>query len=163
MRFQVKEDGGAPVEIVQSLAKWKRLALARYGFQVGEGLYTDMNAIRPDETIDNTHSIYVDQWDWEKILTPEQRNLQTLKDTVEAIYDAISRTEFHIASRHSNIRPVLPAHYVHHGRRVVHPPPATSPAAAGGADLRGAQSRVRDRHWRSTAGRPAARRPRTRL
>ena len=70
VRFCVKEDGGAPVEIVQSLAKWKRLALARYGFQVGQGLYTDMNAIRPDETIDNTHSIYVDQWDWEKILNP---------------------------------------------------------------------------------------------
>ncbi|MHB8865708.1 MAG: aspartate--ammonia ligase [Pirellulaceae bacterium] len=109
VRFSVKEDGDAPVEIVQSLAKWKRLALARYGFQVGQGLYTDMNAIRPDETIDNTHSIYVDQWDWEKILNPEERNLQTLKDAVEAIYDVIGRTEFYIASRHSNIRPMLPA------------------------------------------------------
>jgi len=109
VRFHVKEDGGAPVEIVQSLAKWKRLALARYGFEVGQGLYTDMNAIRPDETIDNMHSIYVDQWDWEKILGPDERNLQTLKDAVEAIYDVISRTEYHIASRHSNIRPLLPA------------------------------------------------------
>ncbi len=109
VRFQVREDGGAQVEIVQSLAKWKRLALARYGFQTGQGLYTDMNAIRPDEVIDNTHSIYVDQWDWEKILGPDERNLQTLKNTVEAIYDVISRTEFHIASRHSNIRPILPA------------------------------------------------------
>ncbi|MHB0956217.1 MAG: aspartate--ammonia ligase [Pirellulaceae bacterium] len=109
VRFLVKEDGDAPVEIVQSLAKWKRLALARYGFQVGQGLYTDMNAIRPDETIDNTHSIYVDQWDWEKTLNPEERNLQTLKDAVEAIYDVIGRTEFYIASRHSNIRPMLPA------------------------------------------------------
>ena len=109
VRFPVKEDGDAPVEIVQSLAKWKRMALARYGFQVGEGLYTDMNAIRPDETIDNTHSIYVDQWDWEKILRPDERNLQTLKTAVEAIYDVICRTEFHIASRHSNIRPLLPA------------------------------------------------------
>lgn len=108
VRFAVKEDGGAQVEIVQSLAKWKRLALARYGFQVGQGLYTDMNAIRPDETIDNTHSIYVDQWDWEKILTPQQRNLQTLKETVESIYDVICRTEFHIASQHSHIRPLLP-------------------------------------------------------
>jgi len=114
VRFHVKDDGGAPVEIVQSLAKWKRLALARYGFQVGEGIYTDMNAIRPDETIDNTHSIYVDQWDWEKILTPDQRDLRMLKTTVEAIYDVICRTEFHIASRHSNIRPILPArvHFV---------------------------------------------------
>ena len=67
-----------------------------------------MNAIRPDETIDNTHSIYVDQWDWEKILTPEQRNLQVLKTTVEAIYDVVCRTEFHIASKHSSIRPILP-------------------------------------------------------
>ncbi len=108
VRFHVKEDGDAPVEIVQSLAKWKRMALARYGFATGQGLYTDMNAIRPDETIDNTHSIYVDQWDWEKILTPEQRNLQTLKDAVRAIYDTICRTEFHIASRHSHIRPLLP-------------------------------------------------------
>lgn len=109
VRFCVKEDGSAPVEIVQSLAKWKRLALARYGFQVGQGLYTDMNAIRPDETIDNTHSIYVDQWDWEKILRPDQRSVETLKETVEAIYDVVTRTEFHIASRHSNIRPLLPA------------------------------------------------------
>ncbi len=108
LRFCVKEDGGAPVEIVQSLAKWKRLALARYGFRHGEGLYTDMNAIRPDETLDNIHSIYVDQWDWEKIIRPDERNLATLKATVEAIYDALCRTEFHIASEHSSIRPILP-------------------------------------------------------
>jgi len=66
VRFRVKEDGEAEVEIVQSLAKWKRLALARYGFKEGEGLYTDMNAIRPDDRLDNTHSIYVDQWDWRR-------------------------------------------------------------------------------------------------
>jgi aspartate--ammonia ligase len=108
LRFCVKNDGNAQVEIVQSLAKWKRLALARYGFAVGEGLYTDMNAIRPDETIDNVHSIYVDQWDWEKIITPADRNVETLKATVRSIYDAICRTEFHIASRHPGIRPVLP-------------------------------------------------------
>jgi aspartate--ammonia ligase len=108
VQFCVKEDGNAPVEIVQSLAKWKRMALARYGFQMGQGLYTDMNAIRPDETIDNTHSIYVDQWDWEKILRPEERNVKMLKDTVRAIYDALCRTEFHIASQHPNIRPILP-------------------------------------------------------
>lgn len=108
VRFNVKEDGDAQVEIVQSLAKWKRLALAEYGFGIGEGLYTDMNAIRPDETIDPLHSIYVDQWDWEKVISPEQRNLETLYETVRAIYDCISRTEFHIASRYSNIRPVLP-------------------------------------------------------
>jgi aspartate--ammonia ligase len=108
LRFCVKEDGDAPVEIVQSLAKWKRLALARYGFRHGEGLYTDMNAIRPDETLDHIHSIYVDQWDWEKIIRPDERNLATLKATVEAIYDALCRTEFHLASEHSSIRPILP-------------------------------------------------------
>ncbi len=108
VRFRVKEDNDAEVEIVQSLAKWKRLALKRYGFRVGEGLYTDMNAIRPDETIDNLHSIYVDQWDWEKIITPEERSRETLEDVVRAIYDVICRTEFHIASQHSAIRPILP-------------------------------------------------------
>ena len=106
--FCVKEDNNAPVEIVQSLAKWKRLALRQYGFGPGEGLYTDMNAIRPDETLDSIHSIYVDQWDWEKVITPEQRNVETLKDVVRELYDVICRTEFHIASEYSKIRPTLP-------------------------------------------------------
>lgn len=108
LRFCVKEDGDAQVEIVQSLAKWKRLALKRYGYQVGEGIYTDMNAIRPDETLDNIHSIYVDQWDWEKVITPEQRNRETLEAVVRAIYDVVCRTEFHVASQYSCIRPILP-------------------------------------------------------
>jgi aspartate--ammonia ligase len=108
VRFRVKHDGDAEVELVQSLAKWKRLALARYGFARGEGLYTDMNAVRPDEVIDNLHSIYVDQWDWEKIIGPEERNLATLKEAVRAIYEVICRTEFHIASQYPSIRPVLP-------------------------------------------------------
>jgi aspartate--ammonia ligase len=106
--FPVKGDGGATVEIVQSLAKWKRLALQRYGFSRGQGLYTDMNAIRPDETLDNLHSIYVDQWDWEKIIAPEERTLETLQQTVRTIYDVLRRTEHHVASRYSAIRPVLP-------------------------------------------------------
>ncbi|MBN2580192.1 MAG: aspartate--ammonia ligase [Pirellulales bacterium] len=108
VRFRVKEDGGSEVELVQSLAKWKRLALHRYGYAPGEGIYTDMNAVRPDEVLDNLHSIYVDQWDWEKIILPEQRNAETLQETVRAIYDCICRTEFHIASEHSNVRPILP-------------------------------------------------------
>ena len=108
VRFCVKDDQSAAVEIVQSLAKWKRLALKRYGFQSGSGIYTDMNAVRPDETLDNLHSIYVDQWDWEKIIPPEQRSIGTLKETVRLIYDAMCRTEFHIASEYSAIRPVLP-------------------------------------------------------
>ncbi len=106
--FNVKNDDNVGVEIVQSLAKWKRMALKRYGFGPGDGLYTDMNAIRPDETIDSIHSIYVDQWDWEKVISPDQRNLDTLKQTVREIYDVICRTEFHIASQHSGIRPMLP-------------------------------------------------------
>ncbi len=108
VRFRIKEDGDREVEIVQSLAKWKRLALKRYGYGPGEGLYTDMNAVRPDEILDNLHSIYVDQWDWEKIILPSERNVETLRETVRAIYGCIARTEFHIASQHSNIRPILP-------------------------------------------------------
>ncbi|MBN2021652.1 MAG: aspartate--ammonia ligase [Pirellulales bacterium] len=110
VRFQVKEDGYAPVEIVQSLAKWKRLALKRYGYQVGEGLYTDMNAVRPDETLDSIHSIYVDQWDWEKIIAPDERNRAALEAAVRDIYNVICRTEFHLASEYSCIRPILPEH-----------------------------------------------------
>lgn len=108
VRFRVKQNDNCEVEIVQSLAKWKRLALRRYGYAPGEGLYTDMNAVRPDEVLDNLHSIYVDQWDWEKIILPSQRTVETLREAVNAIYDCICRTEFHIASQHSAIRPILP-------------------------------------------------------
>ena len=79
VNFDIKEQEGREAEIVQSLAKWKRYALQKYGFAVGEGLYTDMSAIRRDEVTDNIHSIYVDQWDWEKIISREDRNLDTLK------------------------------------------------------------------------------------
>ena len=79
-------------EVVQSLAKWKRMALMRYGFAPGEGIYTDMNAIRRDEDLDNLHSVYTDQWDWEKVITREQRNIETLKNTVRAIVAAVSYT-----------------------------------------------------------------------
>ena len=80
--FGIKEQNDTPVEIVHSLAKWKRYALKRYGFHSGEGLYTDMNAIRRDEDTDNIHSIYVDQWDWEKVISKEERNMETLQYTV---------------------------------------------------------------------------------
>ena len=83
---------GADAQVVHSLAKWKRLALKRYGFSIGNGLYTDMNAIRRDEELDNIHSIYVDQWDWEKIITRENRNLDYLKLIVRAIVRAICNT-----------------------------------------------------------------------
>ena len=85
------------MEIVQSLAKWKRLALKQYGFEAGEGLYTDMNAIRRDEDTDNIHSVFVDQWDWEKHINKEDRNEETLKIAVRAIYRALRHTERYVA------------------------------------------------------------------
>ncbi|MDD3469123.1 MAG: aspartate--ammonia ligase [Thermoguttaceae bacterium] len=96
------------VEIVQSLAKWKRTALARYGFQSGEGLYTDMNAIRPDEIIDHLHSIYVDQWDWEKAILPEDRTLETLQTTVRQIWSAITATEEIVTLSFPQVKRILP-------------------------------------------------------
>lgn len=106
--FDVKDLGDAPVEIVHSLAKWKRMALYRYGFQPGEGIYTDMNAIRRDEVLDNLHSIYVDQWDWERILTPRERNRQTLKETVETIYRVFKDTEKLATRICPELKPTLP-------------------------------------------------------
>jgi aspartate--ammonia ligase len=86
-------DGGEKVSVVQSLAKWKRAALHRYGFEPGVGLYTDMNAIRRDETMDSLHSVYVDLWDWERVITRQDRNLETLKDVVRKIVKAVARTK----------------------------------------------------------------------
>lgn len=106
--FSVKEQDDHEMEIVQSLAKWKRGALKRYGFQHGEGLYTDMSAIRRDEETDNLHSIYVDQWDWEKVIAKEERNLDTLKETVRRIYDALRYTEHFISEKYGFITPILP-------------------------------------------------------
>ena len=89
---------GKDVEIVHSLAKWKRLSLHRYGFSSGTGLYTDMNAIRRDEEMDNLHSIYVDQWDWEKIIDKKDRTLQTLMSIVNSIYQVFKETELFVNS-----------------------------------------------------------------
>lgn len=91
------------IEIVQSLAKWKRLALKRYGFNIDEGIYADMNAIRPDEVLDSTHSIYVDQWDWEKVIRKEDRTNQYLVNIVESIYEAFKQTEEYINNLYSGI------------------------------------------------------------
>lgn len=96
------------VEIVQSLAKWKRVALKKYGFEVGRGLYTDMNAIRKDEELDNIHSIYVDQWDWELIINKEDRNKETLKQVVEKIYKVFKETEEHVHEIYPEIKKILP-------------------------------------------------------
>lgn len=106
--FGIKEQGDAEVEIVHSLAKWKRLALREYGFEVGEGLYTDMTAIRRDEETDNIHSIYVDQWDWERIIDKSERNEGTLKETVFRIYMAIKQTEYYICGKYHFMDPFLP-------------------------------------------------------
>ena len=95
--FDVKDIDSGDVEIVHSLAKWKRLALGQYGFEEGEGLYTDMSAIRRDEDTDNLHSIFVDQWDWEKHISKSDRNEETLKIAVRAIYRALRHTEKYIA------------------------------------------------------------------
>ena len=95
---------GEEAQVVHSLAKWKRLALKRYGFGIGNGLYTDMTAIRRDEELDNIHSIYVDQWDWEKIITPENRNLDYLKLIVRAIVRAICDTNDRLHVRFPQLR-----------------------------------------------------------
>ncbi len=106
--FDVKSQPGNEAEIVQSLAKWKRYALKKYGFSAGEGLYTDMSAIRRDEDVDNIHSIYVDQWDWEKIITKEERNLDTLKETVRTVYKVLRKTEKYMAIHFDYIEEILP-------------------------------------------------------
>ncbi len=108
VRFGIKEQADHEVEIVHSLAKWKRYALKRYGFHHGEGLYTDMNAIRRDEDTDNLHSIFVDQWDWEKIIDKEERNFDTLKDTVRRVYDALRYTKKYMSEKYGYIKPILP-------------------------------------------------------
>ena len=107
--FDVLETGDT-LEIVHSLAKWKRMALKTYGFQPGEGLYTDMNAIRRDEETDNIHSIFVDQWDWERIITREERNVDTLKSIVEKIYLTLRKAEGYVCANYPHIKPELPDH-----------------------------------------------------
>lgn len=106
--FGIKEQNDAVAEIVHSLAKWKRYALKNYGFHSGEGLYTDMSAIRRDEDTDNVHSLYVDQWDWEKIISKEERNMETLQYTVRKVYSALKDTEDFISRRYNYIEPLLP-------------------------------------------------------
>ena len=106
--FAVKEMNDAKAEVVHSLAKWKRLMLAHYGIPVGYGIYTDMNAIRPDEELSNIHSLYVDQWDWEKVITAKQRDIDYLKKVVDQIYSVLLRTEFVVYENYPTIKPMLP-------------------------------------------------------
>lgn len=113
--FPIKDMGEATAEVVHSLAKWKRLALAKYKVEHGYGIYTDMNAIRADEELDNLHSLYVDQWDWERVMSAEERNIDFLKDIVNRIYSAMIRTEYMVYENYPEIKPILPAqlHFIH--------------------------------------------------
>lgn len=106
--FDMKAIDNSNIEIVHSLAKWKRSALKRYGFNFGEGLYTDMNAIRRDEDLDNLHSIYVDQWDWEKIIKKEDRTTETLENVVKKIFNVFKKTEEYVMSLYPHIEKNLP-------------------------------------------------------
>ena len=110
--FPIKDIGDSKAEVVHSLAKWKRLKLAEMGLPPGRGIYTDMNALRPDEELDNIHSIYVDQWDWERVIRKEDRNLDFLKKIVRRIYEAIKVTENKIYVEFPQITPVLPEEIV---------------------------------------------------
>lgn len=113
--FPIKDMGEATAEVVHSLAKWKRLTLADYYIEPGYGIYTDMNAIRPDEELGNLHSLYVDQWDWERVITAEDRNIDFLKEIVSRIYAAMVRTEYMVYEMYPQIKPCLPSavHFIH--------------------------------------------------
>ena len=115
VRFPIRDMAEQQAEVVHSLAKWKRVKLAQMGIRPGRGIYTDMNALRPDEELDNLHSIYVDQWDWEKVIRPEDRHLGFLKQTVRRIYEAIKVTENKLFVEFPQIVPELPEeiHFVH--------------------------------------------------
>lgn len=115
VNFPIKALGDARAEVVHSLAKWKRLTLADYNIQPGFGIYTDMNAIRADEDLDNIHSLYVDQWDWEGVILPENRTICFLKKVVNLIYDALRRTEYLVYETYPQILPTLPEniHFIH--------------------------------------------------
>ncbi len=113
--FPIKDMNDQVAEVVHSLAKWKRMMLGEYSIRPGFGLYTDMNAVRGDEELDNLHSLYVDQWDWERTITSADRNIRFLKDIVNDIYSAICRTEYLVCEHFPQIEPFLPEkiHFIH--------------------------------------------------
>ena len=126
--FPIKDMGDARAEVVHSLAKWKRVKLSQMHTEPGRGIYTDMNALRPDEELDNLHSIYVDQWDWEKVITASERNLAYLKSTVRRIYEAIKVTENLIFVEFPQIKPILPEDiYFIHSEELLRKYPGLSP------------------------------------
>ena len=110
VQFDIAAIPGETVEVVHSLAKWKRMALKEYGFEPGEGLYTNMNAIRRDEELDNLHSCYVDQWDWEKVITKEERTIETLESTVQTIFKIIKHMEHEVWYKYPQAVKHLPEH-----------------------------------------------------
>lgn len=127
--FPIKDLGDKKAEVVHSLAKWKRVKLGAYDIAPGYGLYTDMNAIRADEELDNLHSLYVDQWDWEKTILPSDRNLNYLKETVKKIYNAIRDTEHKVFERFPHITPRLPEEITFiHSEELLKQYPSLSPA-----------------------------------
>jgi len=107
--FHIKDLKGSEAEVVNSLAKWKRMALSEHNIREGYGIYTDMNAIRPDEVLDNIHSLYVDQWDWESVMREDERNLMYLQFIVEKIYEVLKRTEYVVCEHYPQIKPQLPS------------------------------------------------------
>ena len=115
VNFPIKDMNGAVAEVVHSLAKWKRVTLADYSIKHGHGIYTDMNAIRAAEELDNLHSLYVDQWDWERVVSAEERNVNFLRKIVEDIYSAIIRTEYTLCEYYPKLKPMLPKsiHFIH--------------------------------------------------
>lgn len=126
--FPIRDMGEHKAEVVHSLAKWKRMKLAQMNVQPGRGIYTDMNALRPDEELDNIHSIYVDQWDWEKVISCDQRNLDYLKKTVRRIYEAIKVTENKLYVEFPQIEPMLPEDvYFIHSEQLLQMYPDMSP------------------------------------
>ena len=156
VRFPVRSMGERQAEVVHSLAKWKRLKLAELGTVPGRGIYTDMNALRPDEDLDNLHSIYVDQWDWEKVIRPEDRTVDFLRKTVRRIYEAIRVTENKLFVEFPQLVPFLPEDiFFIHAQQLLDLYPGLSPKEA--------QGRVRHRHRRSAFRRQSPRRPRRRL
>ncbi|GAB1484722.1 aspartate--ammonia ligase [Treponema sp.] len=128
VRFPVRNLGEQEMEVVQSLAKWKRMALADYGYTSGTGLYTDMNALRPDDDIDAIHSIYVDQWDWELVMNPGDRTCAFLETIVSRIYEVLKRTEFVVAEQYPDLKVRLPEH-IHfiHAQELLDKYPGLSP------------------------------------
>ncbi|GIJ97863.1 aspartate--ammonia ligase [Capnocytophaga stomatis] len=115
VNFPIKDMDDKRAEVVHSLAKWKRVMLADYNIEKGYGIYTDMNAIRADEELGNLHSLYVDQWDWEMVISEHQRNITFLKDIVRRIYATLLRTEYLVCESFSKIKPILPPeiHFIH--------------------------------------------------